>query len=428
MKRITKVGIGLAVVIGGIIFAVNRAKRATNAPVQVSMDTVVPRDLFATVMASGKIDAKSRADVSSEVTGRILKLHVREGDLVTRGQLLVELDPSQYSAAVDRVKAQLVAGEASLSQARTNRDQARRNLERMQELQRTAPPGSVTPAQIEELQQQLSNAEASFQSGQAQLQQTRASLKESEDNLGRTKLYAPISGRVVKLAVEEGEVAQPGTFSRDVGMLMRIADLSVVQAKVKVDETNLIRLALGDSAVVSIDAFPDTTFVGRVTRISNSAITASGSNDQAVNFEVELTIDNPPSQVRPDLSMTARIITDTRKQVLSIPIIALTARSENDLSAAVGRNDDAITTPLGDANRSSPLDSAARERLKEKEGVFVVNNGVARFRAVRIGITGEEFFEVLDGLRLGDTVVSGSYTKIRDMRDSTRVTRDAISN
>src|SRR5690606_33319836 len=189
-----------------------------------------------------------------------------------------------------------------------------------------------------------------------------------------------------------------------------------IQALVKVDETDVVRLELGDSVSVSIDAFPDTAFVGRVTKIANSAATLSAAGqttDRAVDFEVEITLENPPADVRPDLSMTARIVTDTRRNVLSVPIIALTARPP----AATG--DSVPVATLGD--------SASASRPKDIEGVFVVENGLARFRPVTVGIAGDEHFEVLSGLTEGETVVSGTYQAIRDMADSTRVKQAAAT-
>jgi len=196
-----------------------------------------------------------------------------------------------------------------------------------------------------------------------------------------------------------------------------VADLSVVLAKVQVDETDVVRLHLGDSVSVTIDAFPDTSFVGRVSKISNSAklgqtgAASGGATDRAVDFDVEITLDRPPEGIRPDLSATARIITDTRKQALAIPIIALTVREHedvaNELKAPAG-------TPVG------PL-TAAERKQKEREGVFIVRNGVANFQPVKVGIAGDEHFEVLSGLKAGDTVVAGPYQAVRDLKDSTRV-------
>jgi HlyD family secretion protein len=218
----------------------------------------------------------------------------------------------------------------------------------------------------------------------------------------------------VRLAVEEGEVAVPGTFSRETGLLMTIADLSVILAKVQVDETDVVRLKQKDSVEVSIDAYPDTTFTGRVTRISHSAKltptqTASGSTDRAVDFDVEVTLQDPPPDIRPDLSCTARIVTDTRPNALSIPIIALTVRDHEKIP-----NESENTGPPADTLR-------ARFSKKEAEGVFVVREGTATFRPVKVGVAGDEYFEVIDGIREGETIVAGTYQAIRDLKDGDRV-------
>jgi HlyD family secretion protein len=226
-------------------------------------------------------------------------------------------------------------------------------------------------------------------------------------------LTAPITGRVVRLAVEEGEVAVPGTFSRETGLLMTIADLSIILAKVQVDETDVVRLTQRDSAEITIDAYPDTTFIGRVSKVSHSAKltptqTASGSNDRAVDFDVEITLETPPRDIRPDLSCTARIVTDTRNGALSIPIIALTVRDHEKIP--------------NELDSAPPIDTLlAKFRKREAEGVFIVRNGIATFRPVKTGVAGDEYFEVTDGLREGETIVAGTYQAIRDLKDGARV-------
>ena len=237
-----------------------------------------------------------------------------------------------------------------------------------------------------------------------------------------------MAGRVTRLAVEEGEVAVPGTFSRETGLLLTISDLSVIQTKVQVDETDVVRLHLGDSVEVTIDAFPDTTFVGRVTKISNSAIltaasAAAGQSDRAVDYEVEITLSNPPAEVRPDLSATARIVTDTRKQALAIPIIALTVRENTPVSTETKPAGGTHTAEAATATPGAGADSAHRGGgpKKEAEGVFIVHNGVATFHPVKVGIAGEEHFEVVEGVHQGDTIVAGPYQAIRDLKEGARV-------
>jgi HlyD family secretion protein len=411
-------GLTLIVVVFGGFIALSAAKKGNRAT-EVRLEPVVARDLVATVTASGRIEAKTKVDISADITGRITRIGVKEGDLVQKGQFLLQIDPAQYQSVVHRLEGQVASAEAALAQARTNRDQTRRSRDRAVEIQRLNPE-LIARETVEQAVQAYDVAEANFRSAQAGVSQARAALAEARSNLAKTRLESPIAGRVVRLAVEEGEVAVPGTFSRETGLLMTVADLSVVLAKVQVDETDVVRLHLGDSVSVTIDAFPDTAFSGRVTKISNSArlgqtgAASGGTTDRAVDFTVEITLDQPPAGIRPDLSATARIVTDTRKQVLSVPIIALTVRAYEAVPNEVTRG---TGTPLG---APAPM-TAAERKQKEKEGVFVVKNGIAMFKPIRVGITGEEHFEVLEGLRAGDTVVAGPYQAVRDLKDSTRV-------
>lgn len=415
MSRGVKIGLIVGVValgVGGFVAAA--VVKNKHKAVEVRMDTVSRRDLVAAVTASGKVDAEKTVDVTADITGRILKLAVKEGDVVKKGQFLIQIDPVQFEGAVSRGEALLASNEAALVQARTNRDQTKRQLDRAMQIHRTAPELIATEA-VEQAQQAYDVAVSTFVANQAQVQEARASLQEARDNLARTRLYAPISGRVVRLPVHEGEVAVPGTFSKETALLMTIADLSTILAKVQVDETDVVRLHLGDSVAVSIDAYPDTTFLGRVTKISNSAklsqtaaAAQTGTNDRAVDFDVEVTLQNPPADVRPDLSCTARIVTDTRKNVLSIPIIALTVREHEKV-------------PNEDLAPQDTIRAVKKFKKKETEGVFVVRDGLATFRPVKIGIAGDEYFEVVDGVREGETIVGGTYQAIRDLKDGDRV-------
>lgn len=403
---------GLAVLaIGGVVaFRINQKKHAGT---EVRLEQVSRRDLVSSVTASGKIEAKTSVDISADITGRIIDIAVREGDLVKRGQFLLQIDPAQYQAAVARAQGVVSSMQATLVQTKATRDQAERAWNRAHQLTQLGD-NLIAPETAEQARTALDVAEANYQATKAQLEQARASLQEARDNLAKTRLTSPISGRVVRLAVEEGEVAVPGTFSRETGLLMTIADLSVILAKVQVDETDVVRLNLRDSVEVTIDAYPDTSFWGRVTEVSHSAKltateTASGSTDRAVDFDVEITLQKPPSEIRPDLSCTARIITDTRDRALSIPIIALTVRDHEKV-------------PNESEGAAPPVDTL-RERFKkrEAEGVFVVRNGIATFRPVKTGVAGDEYFEVIDGLREGETIVGGTYQAIRDLKDGAKV-------
>ena len=396
-------GVLLVLVVAVVLSTAARRERA----VQVRLEPVGKKSLVATVTASGRIVPKSKVDISADITGRIVSIPVKEGQMVTKGTLLLRIDPSQYEAAVARAQAMLSSAEASALQARANRDQAKRALDRANALKQTAP-NLLSDEQLEQAQTQYDVAEALANSAEHQVSQARAGLREAQDALAKTVLRSPIVGQVTRVAVEEGEVAVPGTFSRETGLLMTVSDLSVIIVKVQVDETDVVRLHMGDSADITIDAFPDTSFSGRVSKVSQSAILAaaaaqaSGTADRAVDYDVEVTLDRPPPDIRPDLSATAKIITATRDSALSIPIIALTVREH---------------TPISTEN--APVDTTKAK--KETEGVFVVDGGTAQFRPVKVGIAGEEYFEVLDGLREGDTIVAGPYQTIRDLKDSSRV-------
>jgi HlyD family secretion protein len=400
------VGAGVAVVIAGLVVISAGARRDRGA--EVRFEKVGHRDLVAAVTASGKIQPKKKVDISADITGRITRIAVREGDLVTRGQFLLQIDPTIYQANLQQAEATLASSQAAAVQAKANRDQAERALRRTKEL-RDQNPNLISPEQLEQAQTAFEVADANLTAAQHQVDQARAAVQSARDNLRKTTLVAPMSGRVTRLPVEEGEVAVPSTFSKDIGLLMTISDLSVIQAKVKVDETDVVRLHLGDSVEVSIDAFPDTTFLGRVTKVSNSSVrdaatSATGQNDRAVDYDVEVTLDKPPTDIRPDLSATARIVTDTRREALSIPIIALTVREHKPVST-----------------EARPVDTSTARKKKETEGVFVVEKGVATFRPVKVGIAGDEYFEVLDGLKEGETIVAGPYQAIRDLKDGARV-------
>jgi HlyD family secretion protein len=218
-----------------------------------------------------------------------------------------------------------------------------------------------------------------------------------------------MTGQVTRLNVELGETAIMGTLNRDAATLMTISDMSVLQTKVKVDETDVVRIKLGDSTVIQLDAFPDTTFVGKVVEISNSSVrgaTTAATGDQAVDYEVTIELINAPSETRPDLSATAKIVTDTRTQVLTIPIIALTVREDSALAAG----DQPVAVGGGAAPR--PIGK------RDIEGVFIANpDNTVTFRPVKVGIAGDRYFEVISGLEKGERIVGGTYQAIRELKE-----------
>jgi HlyD family secretion protein len=388
---------------GGLI----AAKRG-NKSVEVRTEQVQMRDLVASVTASGQVRPQTKVDLSSDISGKIVKLAVKEGQMVTKGQFLLQIDAQQAEAAVERMQASVASARAQLAQANANLSQAQASYDRMAKMKKSNPQ-LIADEQMEQLRTTVDVNKAQYDAAKHSVDQSSALLRDANSALSKTSIYAPMSGRVTRLVVENGETAIQGTMNKDAATLLTIADMSVLETKVKVDETDVARIALGDSAVIQIDAFPDTTFIGRVTKISNSAVkgaTASSSTDQAVDYEVTIQLVNTPPETRPDFSATAKIITDSRKQALSIPIIALTVR-ENE---ALTKGDTAVG--LGKARPKKEVGK------KDVEGVFVVgSDNKVTFRPVKVGIAGEKHFEVLSGLKAGDKIVAGTYQAIRELKD-----------
>ncbi|MFN9213349.1 MAG: efflux RND transporter periplasmic adaptor subunit [Gemmatimonadota bacterium] len=398
---------GGAVLVVVLIAVAVGSKRGPKA-VDVRVDAVQARDLVASVTASGQIQPRTKVAVSAEVQGRIVRLPVKEGDLVKVGQLVVQLDPQQFEGAVARAEASVAAGKAQLAQARANFLNADRQYVRSAEI-RKQNPALLSEDQVENLRTQMEVNKALLEAAQQQLEQALAGLKDARWQLSRTTIYAPMSGKITRLNVELGETAVPGTFNKDLGTLLTVSDMSVLETKVKVDETDVARIAIGDSAQVQIDAFPDTTFVGKVVKISNSSVkgaSTTSASDQAIDYEVTIQLLNPPTETRPDFSASAKIITARRQQVLSIPIIALTVRENEELQ----KGDTAVG--LG---KAAPAKQVGR---KDVEGVFVVGaDAKVTFRPVKVVIAGEKYFEVVSGLKSGERIVAGSYQAIRELKD-----------
>jgi len=409
-KKWGLIGAGvLAVVLIGGTTAAKKRNKAT----EVRIEPVERRDLVASVTASGQVQPQTKVDLSADITGRIVRLAVKEGDVVTKGQFLLEIDPSQYKASAERAAAAVASARSQSATARPSLAQAKRNYDRLLALKK-ANPTLVSDEQVEQLKTQVEVAQAQLESADNGIVQSQASLRDAQSLLAKTTIFAPMSGRVTRLNVQEGETAIMGTLNKDAATLLTISDMSLLETKVKVDETDVSRIALGDSTVIQIDAFPDTTFVGRVTKISNSSVKAAGtggtgtSTDQAIDYEVTIQLLNAPPTTRPDFSATAKIITDTRKNVLSVPIIALTVREPEP----VAKGDSGAVT-LG--HTKAPAREVGK---KDAEGVFVIGaDNKVTFRPVKVGIAGEKYFEIVDGLKEHQKIVAGTYQAIRDLKD-----------
>jgi HlyD family secretion protein len=404
----------IIVVAGASIFA---AVRGRNKGTEVLLEPVQRRDLEAIVSGNGYIRPRRRVDIQSDIMGRIVELGVAEGQRVSRGQLLLRIDPTQLEAAVQRATAAVSEAQAREAQASANLLQAERALERTRALAANGPESLVSRQALEEAETEVKVQQQMLAMARFGVAQARGTLDEARDRVTKTIIRSPMDGVITRLNVDEGETAIVGTTNNPGSLLMTVADLSVMEAVIRVDETDLPDLSIGDSAAVRIDAFPRQTFVGRVTEIAHSSTrpptsqNAAQTQAQAVDFEIVITLGDPPAGLRSDLSTSADVVTAVRPGVLAIPIIALTVR-ERDSTVAVPQEDPAAQAAADAARASLDL-----------EGVFVVRDGKAHFVPVQVGISGKEYFELISGLTEQDSVIAGPYDAVRSLAEGDPVRR-----
>ncbi len=418
----------------------------------VTVEAIRLRDLEAIVSASGKIQPKRSVNMSANVMGKVTRLSVQEGDRVKTGQFLLQIDPTNAVTAVQRGEAQVEAARSTLQQAReallsatANLELARQTLTRQQDLWKQ---GLTTKEQLDravsEVQVRESDLKARRQeiaTREMQIKQESASLASSRYNLSLVTLTAPMDGLVTRRNIEEGENVLVGTMNNAGTVLLTIADMSVIEAEVEVDETDIPSVLLGQRAKVTIDAVPNREFHGRVTEIGNSPILTaaqqqSSTGRQATNFKVVVTIEEPVPDIRPGFTCTADITTATRKQAVAVPIQALTIRElVYDQAARIVRQPPPDRPKRGffSFGASSPSDAApvpppelqAGQTRKETEGVFAFRaDGKVEFSPVKVGIAGERYFEVLSGLKAGDRVITGPFSVVREIADGDTVKED----
>jgi HlyD family secretion protein len=418
MRRRTKIAIGAValVVVAATIGAINAARQGN--VVDVRLEAVQKHDLESVVNASGWVRPHRTVDVQADIMGRVTELAVNEGDRVRRDQVLLRIDPSEYESAVERARAGVSEAQAREAQTRANLLQAERALGRLQALM-DIDTTLVSRQSFEEAETTVSVETELLEAATFTVAQARAALGEAQDRLRKTVIRAPMDGIITRLNVDQGETAIVGTMNNPGSLLLTVADLSIMEAVVRVDETDVPNLSVGDSASLQFDAFPKETFWGRVTEISHSSVrppesqTATGmpSQGQAIDFEVVIEVHDPPDGLRSDLSATADIVTDRREGVLGIPIIALTVREQSSVQEV----------PQEDPVARAAASAAAGNRPADVEGVFVMRNGEAQFTPVQVGIAGREHFEVLNGVSAGDSVIAGPYDAIRSLTNGQKV-------
>ncbi|HLB91745.1 MAG TPA: efflux RND transporter periplasmic adaptor subunit [Terriglobales bacterium] len=449
MKTWKKALIGAgAVLLLGIVVGVTVYQSQKNL-VTVQTGKVQKQSLMSVVSASGEIKPKTYANIGANAFGKIIKLHVKEGERVKKGQLLAQLENVQSSADVNATRATVQASEtdaiaadaalktslADLNRAKSDANHAKLDWDRAQGLYTAAliakQDYDVKKAAWESANAGLAQAEARVAQAKAQkdsadqhIAQNRANLTRVVDVLQKTTYEAPFDGVITNLPVREGETVVIGIQNSMGSTLMTIADMSVITSEVKVDETDIVNVHLGQPADVTIDAIPHQVFHGVVSEIGDNAIVrstgvatsqASSTSEEAKDFKVVVTLTDPPPDLRPGLSSTAKITTATRSEVLSIPIQALTVRTQADLAPKeAGKN----------SVQAASAPAEASKQREEIQGVFVIRKKKADFVPVETGISGTTDIEITKGLQEGDEVITGSYKVLRTLKPGTSVKID----
>lgn len=402
----------------------------------VTTDAIKARNLEAIVSASGKIQPKRLVNISADTPGRVVDLAVNEGDRIKKGQFLLQIDPRSLRTRVDSGAASMQAAQMSLDQmrqavetARVQLEQTRQTLKRQQDLWSrqltTREALDKATNDVKAAESALQEREHAADAQASRIKQERAGLDNARYDLSKVRIESPIDGIVTRRNIQEGETAVVGTMNNAGTVLLTLADMSVIQAEIEVDETNIPSVQFGQKAKISIDAIPDRTFNGHVTEIGNSPIQATGTGNttQATNFKVVVVLDEEAPDVRPGFTATADIVTATRTGVVAAPIPAVAVRE-----LVYDANGQIVREPRTDKRRTTTVEPTAAaaelkpgQTRKETEGVFVLRSGRAEFVPIKVGIAGDKYFEVLTGLKQGDQVITGPYNSVRGMVDGDEV-------
>lgn len=378
---------GVIIIIAVIIFFNMQAQR--EKALNVSVEKVKRENLTSIISASGEVKPKKNVNIGAHIPGRIDKIGVVEGQSIKRNDFLLKLESTQFEANADRDRARIQSLKADLirSEAVLKRDE--KYHERQKKLY---DEKLISMEQLESSQAQHDISKAYQDAILFQIKQAEASLASTLDNLQKTVFYSPIDGIITSLRVEEGEIALVGTMNNPGTVLMTIADLSVMEVEVDVDETDVVGVELNQEAEIRVDAFPDTIIKGKVTEIGSSALQRNSASQESRDFKVVITLENPPANLKPGLSASADIITARKKNVLSIPISALVLKEKD------------------------PDTDQQKESLQE--GVYTVENNRVKFQPVQKGIMGELKIEIISGLEEEQEIVVGPYSALRELKDN----------
>ena len=423
MKKKTIIIAAVAVIAAAAI-AVAVVKARGEKPLEVQTAEAGLQQVVQKVNATGKVQPKTQVKISADVSARIMRLGVKEGDRVEQGQFLVELDREAYLAAVESAQANVRSAEATAKLVQESMLQAEREFKRAAEIVRLKLDSQ---ARLDEAEAAYKVEVARYEAALGDAARARASLKQSKDSLSKTSIYAPMAGVITELRREQGEIAIGSQFQEDV--ILVISDMSEMEVQLDVDENDIVAVALGDVADIEVDALPGRKLSGRVYEIANSAKSANGqaqaqSQTQKTEFLVKVAIAEPPEELRPGMTAAADIVTDTKDAALSVPVQCVTVRTleqlkGDDKGEGKGKQE-AAGVPAANA------DDGAGGFKADEDGfvqiVFVLEDGKAVARQVETGIQGENLLEITSGLKPGETIISGGYRAIsRDLKNGAKV-------
>lgn len=390
-------GIGVIAVV--LVLVVVLGSKKENI-ITVQTEKVLRRNITQVVNASGKIQPETMVKINAEVSGEITSLPVKEGDRVKRGELLVRIKPDQYQAQVDRADAGLQSARSSLNLQKANLDKSESEFKRGQEL---FGKKLLSDQEFITLKTAFNVAKSQFESAQAGVQQAQASLRDAKESLNKTSIYSPMNGTISQLISELGERVSGSGFTQGT-QIMTVADLSMMEARVDVGENDIVNISIGDTTRITIDAYPDKKFVGLVYEIANTATSKGlGTQEEVTNFQVKIRVINKDITLRPGMSMTADIETDTKKNIVAVPIQSVTTRAAKPKEGE---------KPKQDAQPTQGGAGGFAMNEKPVECIFIVENGKAKMVPVKRGINDEAYVELLEGISPDAEVVSGSYKAI----------------
>lgn len=414
LKRGLLIGGGVVVLAAVVVANVAKGQGGRQG---VQVETVALGDISSTVRAPAKVQPETHVKLSANVPGEVVRVAVKEGDWVQKGQFLLELDGTQYRAQLRQNQAALDAAKSSLRLSEVALEQAESDLRRKEQLFERK---LVSPQEIETARTNRNTERARVDVNQEEVARANAAILSAQDNLRKTVFTAPIAGTVTQLNVERGEIVMIGTMNNPGTVILSIADLRRMKVEADVDETDVAGIRIGQTATVKVDALPDTTLTGKVVEIANSPkVTELGTQEQQTNFVVDVMIDNPPSTLRPGMTADVEIKTGTKTGVLHVPIQSVVVRTAEELAKA----DTKSRRKGGEATATAAEPDPAKPANKNEEikGVFVMVDGLAQFRRVRAGISSDTDLEVSGDVKDKEKIITGPSKVLRQLKPGAKV-------